>query len=82
MPIPGFNGMGRPIGVRHSIPFGERHNCCFLGEMTNPAAKVVGKMLTLKVRRLFVVDDAGVLVGVISAFDVLRGLGRPSWAAG
>jgi CBS domain-containing protein len=37
----------------------------------------VEKMLALNVRRLFVVDDAGVLVGVVSAFDVLRGLGRP-----
>ncbi len=42
-----------------------------------PAAKVVEKMLALNVRRLFVVDDAGVLVGVVSAFDVLRGFGRP-----
>jgi CBS domain-containing protein len=36
-----------------------------------PAAKVVEKMLALKVRRLFVVDDEGALVGVISAIDVL-----------
>jgi CBS domain-containing protein len=42
-----------------------------------PTAKVVEKMLTLNVRRLFVVDDEGVLVGVVSAFDVLRGFGRP-----
>jgi CBS domain-containing protein len=41
------------------------------------AAKVVEKMLALNVRRLFVVDDEGVLVGVVSAFDVLRGFGRP-----
>jgi CBS domain-containing protein len=47
-----------------------------------PAAKVVDKMLALNVRRLFVVDEAGVLVGVVSAFDVLRGLGRPFRAAG
>ncbi len=47
-----------------------------------PAAKVVDKMLALNVRRLFVVDDAGVLVGVVSAFDVLRGLGRSFRAAG
>jgi CBS domain-containing protein len=39
-----------------------------------PAAKVVKKMLGLKVRRLFVVDGNGVLVGVISTFDVLRKL--------
>jgi CBS domain-containing protein len=43
----------------------------------DPAAEVVEKMLALNVRRLFVVDAAGVLVGVVSAFDVLRGLGRP-----
>jgi CBS domain-containing protein len=36
--------------------------------------RVVGDMLALKVHRLFVVDD-GILVGVISAFDVLRKLG-------
>ncbi len=41
-----------------------------------PAAKVVEKMLALKVRRLFVVDGGGVLIGVISAFDVLRKLRR------
>ena len=46
-----------------------------------PAAKVVDKMLALNVRRLFVVDDEGVLVGVVSAFDVLRGLDRPFRAA-
>lgn len=47
-----------------------------------PAGKVVEKMLALNVRRLFVVDDEDVLVGVVSAFDVLRGLGRPFRAAG
>jgi CBS domain-containing protein len=39
-----------------------------------PAAKVVEKMLALEVRRLFVVDDDGTLVGVVSAIDVLRKL--------
>jgi CBS domain-containing protein len=48
----------------------------------DPAAEVVEKMLALNVRRLFVVDDAGVLVGVVSAFDMLRGLGRPFLGAG
>jgi CBS domain-containing protein len=37
-----------------------------------PAARVVAEMLNLKVHRLFVVDANGVLVGVISALDVLR----------
>jgi CBS domain-containing protein len=48
----------------------------------DPAAEAVEKMLALNVRRLFVVDDAGVLVGVVSAFDVLRELGRAFRASG
>lgn len=43
---------------------------------TTPAAKVVEEMLAMKVHRLFVVDETGVLVGVISTIDVLRNL-RP-----
>ena len=39
-----------------------------------PAANVVSEMLALKVHRLFVVDRSGVLVGVVSALDVLRHL--------
>ena len=39
-----------------------------------PPAQVVRDMVALKVHRLFVVDRAGVLVGVISALDVLRRL--------
>jgi CBS domain-containing protein len=39
-----------------------------------PARKVVHEMLALKVHRLFVVDRNGVLVGVISATDVLQHL--------
>ncbi len=38
------------------------------------AREVVETMVDLGVRRLFVVDDSGVLVGVISALDVLRHL--------
>jgi len=41
-----------------------------------PVPTVVNQLVGLKVHRLFVVDDAGVLVGVISALDVLRHL-RP-----
>jgi CBS domain-containing protein len=40
----------------------------------SPASKAVEEMLALKVHRLFVVDDNGVLVGVISALDVLQRL--------
>ncbi len=44
-----------------------------------PAHKVVEEMVALKVHRLFVVDRGGVLIGVISALDVLRHL-RPEEA--
>ena len=37
-----------------------------------PARRVVSEMLSRRVHRLFVVDADGVLVGVISATDVLR----------
>ena len=38
------------------------------------ANRVVTEMLELNVHRLFVVDPTGILVGVITAFDVLRAL--------
>ena len=37
-----------------------------------PAAKVVEQMRDLNVHRLFVTDGAGVLVGVVTAMDVIR----------
>lgn len=37
-----------------------------------PARRVVGDMVALRVHRLFVVDRGGVLVGVVSALDVLK----------
>jgi len=39
-----------------------------------PAHQVVQEMLKLKVHRLFVVDKNGVLIGVISAVDILKHL--------
>jgi CBS domain-containing protein len=39
-----------------------------------PAHLVVEQMVALRVHQLFVVDESGVLVGVISALDVLRHL--------
>jgi CBS-domain-containing membrane protein len=38
------------------------------------AADVVEQMVSLDVHRLFVVDEAGVLVGVVTSMDVLRHL--------
>jgi CBS domain-containing protein len=48
----------------------------FSVEPGTPAAQVVEQMLALKVHRLYVVEEDGTLVGVISAPDVLRHL-RP-----
>ena len=45
-----------------------------------PAVNVVEKMLALGVRRLFVVDGDEILIGVVSAVDVLRKLRR--WGPG
>ena len=46
----------------------------FTVRLDAPAAQVVEDMLALRVHRLFVVDKGGVLVGVITATDVLRRL--------
>lgn len=51
----------------------------FTVKLHTPAAQVVKEMLGLNVHHLYVTDAAGVLVGVISALDVLRHL-RPSRA--
>lgn len=48
----------------------------FSVRIDTPAGKVVSEMLALHVHRLFVVDDTGILVGVVSALDVLKHL-RP-----
>jgi CBS domain-containing protein len=40
-----------------------------------PAPTVITEMLRLHVHHLFVVDEAGTLVGVISPLDILRNLG-------
>jgi CBS domain-containing protein len=37
-----------------------------------PAQKVVDQMLAMKFHRLFVIDDNGILIGVISALDILK----------
>lgn len=41
-----------------------------------PASKVVSEMIGLHVHRLFVTDDDGTLIGVISTMDILKNL-RP-----
>lgn len=42
-----------------------------------PVSKVVAEMIGLHVHRMFVIDDVGTLIGVISTMDVLRAL-RPT----
>jgi CBS domain-containing protein len=42
-----------------------------------PIQRVVSEMVGLHVHRLFVVDEVGVLVGVISTMDVLKHLALP-----
>jgi CBS domain-containing protein len=39
-----------------------------------PAVEVAEEMVRLRVHRMFVVDDSGTLVGVVSALDMLRDL--------
>jgi len=46
----------------------------FTVRLDAPSAQVVEDMVALRVHRLFVVDGDGVLVGVVSAMDVLRRL--------
>jgi CBS domain-containing protein len=47
----------------------------FCVSLTTPAWSVVEQMCDLNVHRLFVTDENGILVGVISAMDVVRHLG-------
>lgn len=86
---PVIDAAGRPIGVvsrsdmllpNASVAAARRpvHTimtpAVFCVRPSTPAAGVVEMMVDLGVRRLFVVDDSGVLIGVISALDVLRRL--------
>jgi CBS domain-containing protein len=50
----------------------------FCVALTTPAWSVVEQMRELNVHRLFVTDENGILVGVISAMDVVRKLARVS----
>jgi len=44
----------------------------------DPVARIIEKVLALEVRCLFVTDEHGVLVGVVSVFDLLRSAARPA----
>jgi CBS-domain-containing membrane protein len=47
----------------------------FCVQPDTPALEVVQELQKLKVHQIFVVDTAGVLVGVIAAIDIIRKLG-------
>jgi CBS domain-containing protein len=95
---PVIDEAGRPVGVvsrsdilvRYQVPLRSRQPvhtvmtpAVYSVRADTSAGEVVETMVGLGVRRLFVVDGGGVLVGVISAFDVLRNLSargrRVSW---
>jgi len=46
----------------------------FSVKLDTPATKIIEEMVNLRIHRLYVVDDIGVLVGVVTALDVLRHL--------
>jgi CBS-domain-containing membrane protein len=46
----------------------------FCVALDTPACRVVEQMCELNVHRLFVVDEDGVMVGVITAMDIIRHL--------
>jgi predicted transcriptional regulator len=78
---PVIDEAGRPVGVlsQSDLTIHQREGggeACVADLMTpavfsvapeTPAARVVQEMVRLKVHRLFVVDEPGVLIGVISA---------------
>jgi len=61
--------------VRHVMtPF------VILAAPETPAEEAARQMVSCKVHRLFVVDNDGILVGVLSAMDLLRHFGRAAKA--
>jgi CBS domain-containing protein len=46
----------------------------FTVRLDTPVGKVIEDLIGLKVHRVFVVDETGILVGVVSALDILRQL--------
>ena len=69
MPLRKTQGPGRQVTVADLMT-----PAVFSVAPETPARRVIEEMLALHVHRMFVVDDNGFLVGVISAMDVLRHL--------
>lgn len=84
--LPVINEAGRPVGVlsradlvRHEREGPVRRSVAEVMTSTvisvapdDAAWEVISKMAAFKIHRVFVVDGDGILVGVISAFDVVR----------
>jgi CBS domain-containing protein len=87
---PVIDAAGRPVGVLSTTDIllyaGQKSDRLPVREIMTPAvfsvtpdtpaSKVVDEFLALKLHQLFVVDQTGVLIGVISTLDVLRRLGN------
>lgn len=83
-----INEAGRPLGVLSRADLVRHERQGFVPLMARdimtktvitidaeaPAWEAVAKMVAFKLHRLFAVDKAGILIGVISAFDVVRKL--------
>jgi CBS domain-containing protein len=90
--LPVINDAGRPVGVVSRTDIVQRESqparTTDVREIMTPTVvsvrpqdpgwEVIAKMAAFKVHRVFVVDRTGVLTGVISAFDIVRKLRRPS----
>jgi CBS domain-containing protein len=88
--LPVINDAGRPVGVLSRTDIVQRESkpirttdvrdimtpTVVSVRPQDPAWEVIAKMAAFKVHRLFVVDQTGVLTGVISAFDIVRKLRR------
>lgn len=88
--VPIINEAGQPVGVLSRADIVRHHSKSTAALevrkiMTStvisiaahdPAWEAIAKMIAFKVHRLFVVDETGTLIGVISSFDVVRKLRR------
>jgi CBS domain-containing protein len=63
------SGAGEPVMARDMMT-----PAVFSVRVDTPARQVIEQMVALNVHRLFVVDDGDLVVGVMSALGVLRGM--------
>lgn len=74
-PVPDFENDLMPLKEKDNIRVRDLMTpAVFSVAPDDPAEKVVREMVALNVHRLFVINKEGVLVGVVSAMDVLKNL--------